>query len=272
MDKKQYKIGKMVYDSDELKQMAKDNLKQHFKLYLGIVIAIIMIIISIGTLMDYLANRVVTKGVLVTLYAVNRETPAFSGEVFAVNCIPYEQRKNYAYLADSVHDEEQSAQMSMILAQKREETKEEIVLQVVYAEEPDPIEVAAALALGNTPISTEVSGNISYSYADANGNYTYLGDYLLTAYCPCPICCGKYSNMVNPITASGNPAVQGVTVAGPPDMPFGTQLVIDNVIYTVQDRGGAIQGKHLDIYFTTHEQAVQFGRKTSAVYLYAPAQ
>ena len=106
-----------------------------------------------------------------------------------------------------------------------------------------------------------------YTYADENGTYEYLGDYLLTAYCPCPICCGVYSNMENPKTASGTTPVAGRTVAGPAELAFGTQLNINGMIFTVEDRGGAINGKHLDIYFNTHEEALAFGLRTVPVFL-----
>ena len=37
---------------------------------------------------------------------------------------------------------------------------------------------------------------------------------------------------------------------------------------TVEDRGGAINGNHIDIFFNTHSEALQFGTKYADVYLY----
>lgn len=86
--------------------------------------------------------------------------------------------------------------------------------------------------------------------------------YTVTAYCPCVKCCRKS----NGITASGIKAVEGVTVAADTNiLPFGTQLQIDGNIYTVQDRGGAIKGNRIDIYFDTHEKALQFGRQVKDI-------
>lgn len=85
--------------------------------------------------------------------------------------------------------------------------------------------------------------------------------YTITAYCGCEKCCGKSDK----ITASGEVAVEGVTVATDTSIPFGTKIVIDGKTYTVQDRGGAIKGNRIDIYFDSHERALQYGRQTKEV-------
>lgn len=76
-----------------------------------------------------------------------------------------------------------------------------------------------------------------------------------TAYCPCAKCCGKSDG----ITSSGVVATSGHTVAAPKKYPFGTQMEINGIVYTVEDRGGAIQGNKIDIFFDTHEEARAFG-------------
>lgn len=81
----------------------------------------------------------------------------------------------------------------------------------------------------------------------------------VTAYCPCEKCCGKWADGV---TASGALAV-GPLVAAPPDIPFGTRLIVpgyngDKVV-EVLDRGGSIKGNRLDILFLTHEDALEWG-------------
>lgn len=86
--------------------------------------------------------------------------------------------------------------------------------------------------------------------------------YTLTAYCPCKKCCGKTDG----ITASGAKAIQGVTIAADTSvLPFGTKVEIDGKVYTVQDRGGAIKGNRIDIYFDSHEEALKFGRQTKTI-------
>lgn len=87
-----------------------------------------------------------------------------------------------------------------------------------------------------------------------------------TAYCPCEKCCGVCAeNRPNGIvyTASGAIAQEGVTIAADWDVyPPGTVLYIEGLgEYTVQDRGGAIKGQKIDVYFESHEDALQFGRQ-----------
>ena len=79
--------------------------------------------------------------------------------------------------------------------------------------------------------------------------------YKITAYCPCSKCCGKTSG----ITASGTKATAGRTVAASSKFAFGTKLNIGGHIYTVEDRGGAINGNKIDIFVNTHAEALQWG-------------
>ena len=87
-------------------------------------------------------------------------------------------------------------------------------------------------------------------------------NYVITAYCACMECCGKTDG----ITASCVKAVEGVTVAMDKSIPFGTKIYIDGVgERIVQDRGGAIKGNKIDLYFDTHQEALSFGRQTRQV-------
>lgn len=98
----------------------------------------------------------------------------------------------------------------------------------------------------------------------SNSQGTYLGKYLVTAYCPCAICCGKTDG----ITASGKPARANHTIAADSRFAFGTQIIIKGKVYTVEDRGGAIVGNHIDMYFDSHAEARAWGNPTLDVYLY----
>ena len=96
----------------------------------------------------------------------------------------------------------------------------------------------------------------------SRGTETYtIKNMEVTAYCPCEKCCGKYAD---DITASGAVA-EGFLVAAPPDIPFGTRLVIpgynSGLPVEVKDRGGAIKGDRLDILFPTHQEALNWGRQ-----------
>ena len=101
----------------------------------------------------------------------------------------------------------------------------------------------------------------SYTLA-AGGEYgELLGNFKLTAYCNCSICCGKWSG--GP-TASGTTPTQGRTVAMA-GVPFGTKLIINGKIYTVEDRGTPYG--HVDIYMNDHDECNQFGVQYAQVYL-----
>ena len=87
-----------------------------------------------------------------------------------------------------------------------------------------------------------------------------LGEFKITYYCPCEICCGIWSNPENPTTASGARAEAGKTIAVDPSViPYGTEVVIDNHTYIAQDSGSAIKDKKIDIYVEDHMEALQLG-------------
>lgn len=93
-------------------------------------------------------------------------------------------------------------------------------------------------------------------------------EYAITAYCACYDCCNK-----NPtdkgygITASGAKAQQGITVAADTKvLPFGTKIYIEGVgERIVQDTGSKIKGKKIDLYFDSHQEALNFGRQIRQV-------
>lgn len=108
-----------------------------------------------------------------------------------------------------------------------------------------------------------------YEDGESNGeddgqNLTYLGTWTATAYCACEICTGIYSSGY---TASGTLATEGRTVACN-SLPFGTQLMIDGHIYTVEDTGWSPYGDAwLDFFFDSHDSALAFGVREVEVYL-----
>lgn len=96
----------------------------------------------------------------------------------------------------------------------------------------------------------------------------------ITAYCTCVKCCGIWS-AEHPIrqgtgyvqkTATGTIPTEGRTVAVDKDViPLGSIVIIDGVTYIAEDTGNAVKGNVVDIYFDSHEEAVQFGRRTAQV-------
>lgn len=97
-------------------------------------------------------------------------------------------------------------------------------------------------------------------------------EYEATAYCSCEKCCGAWAeNRPDGIvyTASGAVAQEGVTIAADWDvLPPGTVVYIDGLgERVVQDRGGAIKGNAVDVYFEDHDEALVFGRQTVRLYI-----
>lgn len=100
---------------------------------------------------------------------------------------------------------------------------------------------------------------------EAVEEWASLGEFKITAYCSCRSCCGVWAeNRPNGIvyTASGEKAEAGKTIAVDTDViPFGTEVKIGDNIYTAQDTGSAVKGNVIDIYFDSHEDAVNHGVK-----------
>ena len=93
-----------------------------------------------------------------------------------------------------------------------------------------------------------------------------LGEFRLTAYCPCEICCGKWSQYG--LTASGTVPEEGHTIAvDKAVIPLGETVTIDGVEYTAEDTGSAIKGNRIDIFFDDHQEALEFGVQYKEVFV-----
>lgn len=91
-----------------------------------------------------------------------------------------------------------------------------------------------------------------------------LGTFKITGYCPCSSCCGKS----NGITASGKRATAGRTIAADTSkLPMGTKVVINGHTYTVEDVGGGVRGNHIDMFFSSHSAALQWGVRYVEVFV-----
>lgn len=163
-------------------------------------------------------------------------------------------------------------------------------LQVVQGELMDD------LAIANENLQTEIEKNDGLSKAIGNMkqeldtiNLTldefkkteyelvYLGDFMLTSYCPCEQCCDQYAlnrpldENGEPIvhTASGTVAKAGRTIGvDPAVIPYGTKVYIQNLgWYIAEDTGGGIKEKHIDIYADTHELALSLKVRNSPVWV-----
>ena len=85
-----------------------------------------------------------------------------------------------------------------------------------------------------------------------------IEEFIITAYCPCSICCNEFADG---ITASGHIIKKGDKfIAADKDFLFGYKIYIPDYGYVpVLDRGGAIKGNRFDVYFDTHQEALNWG-------------
>ena len=74
-----------------------------------------------------------------------------------------------------------------------------------------------------------------------------------------------------PTTASGVNVRTGIAAADPDLLPVGSVIQIEkladnyNGIYTVMDTGPKVQGRHIDVYMWSCNEALQFGRRRMQV-------
>lgn len=103
-----------------------------------------------------------------------------------------------------------------------------------------------------------------------------LGEFKLTAYCSCKICCNEYAYN-RPIDKNGNEIVygaigeelkEGYSIAVDPSViEYRTEVIIDGKVYKAQDCGGAIKGNRIDVYFENHTDALEFGVQYKEVFV-----
>ena len=99
-----------------------------------------------------------------------------------------------------------------------------------------------------------------------------LGDFKITQYTAGFESCGKHPD--DPeygITRSGARVQKNHTIASDwAVLPKGTKVMVEGfngIVYTVEDTGGAVIGKHIDIYVLSLERANRWGLKKREVWL-----
>lgn len=103
-----------------------------------------------------------------------------------------------------------------------------------------------------------------------------LGNFKLTAYCGCEICCNAWSKH-RPVDKNGNEIVygsigerlrEGYSIAVDPNViPYNSKVIINGNVYEAQDCGGAIKGNRIDVYFSSHKDALEFGVQYAEVFV-----
>lgn len=123
---------------------------------------------------------------------------------------------------------------------------------------------------------SEVEENTEEDVPEVSGDYITM-TVTATAYCPCQKCCGVYAlnrpkdEFGNDIVynASGNICKPNHTISVDPSViPYGTVVKYGDITWVAEDCGGGVKGNHIDIYFATHEEALNWGRRTIDVNVY----
>ncbi len=110
---------------------------------------------------------------------------------------------------------------------------------------------------------TEASASDSETETGKSGRQgASLGMHITTGYCTCELCCSGSG-----LTYSGTVPKANHTISADLELyPIGTRLMIDGIIYTVEDMGSSVQDHMIDIYYDNHEDAVAHGMKTQEVF------
>ncbi len=145
--------------------------------------------------------------------------------------------------------------------QQGEDGIKEITYKVKYQNEEEIEKTKLSETVIKEPVNkiVQVQKNITSRSGSTVASTTATGTtkiFKVTAYCSCPKCCGKYSSGY---TASGTKATAGRTVAASSSFAFGTKLLINGKQYVVEDRGSAIKGNRIDMYFDSHSEALAWG-------------
>ena len=138
---------------------------------------------------------------------------------------------------------------------------------------PLPLATASFASMSQLNDKVFLHDGVSYIKGDM------LGNFMLTGYCACTKC--TYGTG---ITYSGKPVREKHTVAADLNvLPLGTFIILEGTsgtnvnsydgVYQVEDKGGGVKNKHIDIYLPTHELAslvTYHGRAYANVYLAIP--
>lgn len=137
--------------------------------------------------------------------------------------------------------------------------------------EPTPPVEIKAVPIIVKPTPQSVTPPAEEVFTDTNNEETpvieriSLGEFRITAYCPCSKCCGKWADG---ITYTGTWATENYTIAVDPSViPLGSTVEINGVEYVAEDIGGAIKKNRIDIFFESHKAALEWGVQYHDVYL-----
>ncbi|WP_394522996.1 3D domain-containing protein [Lacrimispora sp. JR3] len=159
-------------------------------------------------------------------------------------------------MADEVSGKEQTAED---VQSERVQTDKQTIKNETGNEESSEHNEASEKEIGpgikkeTEPPKTEPAGPVYEKGAS-------LGFFSATAYCPSRS--GKIGRTYSGTVPTANHTLSAdITL-----LPIGTKVMIDDVIYTVEDTGSSIKGKKIDIFFGSRQEALNFGRQTKELF------
>ena len=164
----------------------------------------------------------------------------------------------------AIHEKTMADCMDQIMDLRMDLDMDYTIPESPFHEYPNYIPVPEIDDLSDDILQIEDSINEARKDSATLTGATLLGEYEITHYCPCSACCGKWADG---ITATGTTAKPNHTIAVDPEViPYGTEVIIDGIIYIAEDCGGAIKQNRIDIFVSDHQEAINRGRITREVY------
>jgi len=127
------------------------------------------------------------------------------------------------------------------------------------------IETDAVKAYGDLLQQVDAEKEVRAAQAaayEAIGEWRYIGECTITAYCPCEECCGPWADG---LTSTGVPAVPGIVAVDPDIIPLGSTVIIDGQKYLAADTG--VTGYCVDIAVSGHQEALECGVEMANVWV-----
>lgn len=177
----------------------------------------------------------------------------------------------------------QTGKEGVVVEQLKEKYEDGVLVSnVVVSEVVQKAAVDQVVAVGTKkpePKVTVLSNNSPNIMTVTKGDFTFkakkvLKNVTLTAYSAGVASTGKDEDHPEyGITASGTRVKEGRTIAVDPKViPIGWWVYIEGIGFRrAEDKGSAIKGNKIDVYFDSNSHAIKFGKKTGyTVYIVGP--
>ncbi len=146
-------------------------------------------------------------------------------------------------------------------------------LGVIIIDSSIPDQVPASTEVSVTSVSKPDTASVAKSVPTATPTVSRAGSdvnrekqvltMVATGYDGCYECNKPYYGQPSYI---GLPLARGIVAVDPKVIPMGTKLYVEGYGEAIAaDQGNAIKGNRIDLYFDTHQQALNYGKKTVKV-------